>query len=115
MPITRITGRLILVAVLLIFSHRPTASVQTEPAEIASFRDLLQMLAAQPDHQADWKVVINEEKFGVHMTRYIKFARKRNKTRQEVIPWRMSRGRIKLKGITGYSAFSSGEAAEASE
>jgi hypothetical protein len=55
MPITRITGPLILVA-------------------------------AQPDHQADWKVVINEETFGAHMARYIKFARKQNKTRQEFYP-----------------------------
>src|SRR5690242_19869092 len=86
MPITRIFGRLILAAVVLVSSPQPIANAQAELTDITSFPDLLRMLAAQPDHQADWKIVINEEKFGVHLTRHIKFARKQDKTRQEFYP-----------------------------
>jgi TonB family protein len=92
MPITRVIARLIFIGVVLASSYRPIAKAQTEFPEINSFADLLRMMASQPDHMADWTVVINEEKFGIHLNKHFKFAKKQGQTRQEFYPLEDTQG-----------------------
>jgi hypothetical protein len=96
---------LVFASLLYSVSCTPTAGAQKDLPETFSFPGLLQILANQPDHTADWTISVRDEKFGINLARHIKIARKQGKARQDFYPLEDAE-RLKNKTDRGYRLFS---------